>query len=1095
MAFSLGEYQDIFLEEADEQLQELNQNLLALEKGGTDQEVINNIFRAAHSLKSSAAFVGLSDLSDLAHKMENLLQGIRDKTMNVTPEIVDLLFQCFDVISEVIGEVASGNPPSGDLTDIIDKIAAMSNGEVSATAVPPSVDRGEQAEPGKIPLSPADGKQIKEGLQRGLSCSEVTVFIDPDAPMKSLKAQLILTNLERVGSIVKMYPDIDTVTEPGFNNMLQLVLLTKESADEVRKACDIDQISRIDMRRIELVQKENKVALKFSQNETILDDEEYMPAAEESLQSPATVDLEPVDEEIHPEDEEKEEVEHRADRRAPVLKTVKVSVDKLDQLLNNVGELVIANSGFYKLFEEMRRIELDKSITSEFKSRMEQMSRIAKDLQSGIMKTRMVPIGQVFTRFNRLVRDLAKEFDKKVILEIKGEETELDKKVIDVIGEPMMHLIRNAIDHGIETEEERRQLKKKELAVITLNAYQGGNQIFVEVSDDGRGLDVNQIKKKAIGMGLATPDMVANMDREDVYNFIFNPGFSTSAVVTDISGRGVGMNVVRETVNELNGNVSIETEPGMGTRFIMSFPLTLAIIPAIMVRVQKEMYAIPLSDVIETIKIVPEEITTIEGHEVINLRSEILSLLRLNRFVNSKTSIKKGEKTPVVVVGYGNRKIGLIVDYLEGKQEIVIKSLEQNYKTVPGLAGASILGDGSICLILDISSMINKVISQQESLSWEEKQKILENQESEYEELVPEVDTVKLTTEESAPPKYEETGPEKDVIPPPPDDDRKISPSDIKASAPVTPEPVREDIVFTKEEKQEPEAVPEMEEEPQSMPEPGESRISEPDDYERPVKSEDVHEEEDAAGKTEEETDEEDSDIEQRVKDALTNFRQELQDNVKSTLEGADEKDYIRQKLDIDDNDLSRIQILANVGITDAADSLSRIINKRVDLSIPDVSLLPVEEIPEEVGDIDSVYIGVYMPLVGDIQGTILFSFKEDTGFELVDLLFGLSQGETHELTEDGESALMEITNIVGSAVVNAFSEKIEIAIKPTVPTIVHDYMQSILDSILAFHNVDNEYALVMDTEFFHQDDKVIGKLLVLPQTESLKKIVQQLRD
>jgi len=244
-----------------------------------------------------------------------------------------------------------------------------------------------------------------------------------------------------------------------------------------------------------------------------------------------------------------------------------------------------------------------------------------------------------------------------------------------------------------------------------------------------------------------------------------------------------------------------------------------------------------------------------------------------------------------------------------------------------------------------------------------------------------------------------------------------------------------------------------------------------------------------------EETDEEDSDIEQRVKDALTNFRQELQDNVKSTLEGADEKDYIRQKLDIDDNDLSRIQILANVGITDAADSLSRIINKRVDLSIPDVSLLPVEEIPEEVGDIDSVYIGVYMPLVGDIQGTILFSFKEDTGFELVDLLFGLSQGETHELTEDGESALMEITNIVGSAVVNAFSEKIEIAIKPTVPTIVHDYMQSILDSILAFHNVDNEYALVMDTEFFHQDDKVIGKLLVLPQTESLKKIVQQLRD
>ncbi len=1087
MAFSLGEYQDIFLEEADEQLQELNQNLLALEKDGADQEIINNIFRAAHSLKSSAAFVGLSDLSDLAHKMENLLQGIRDKTMNVTPGIVDLLFQCFDVISEVIGEVASGNPPSGDLTEIINKIAAMVNGDVSDPMVAPPAGKVDQAEPGKIPLSPADGKQIKDGLKRGMSCSEVTVFIDPDAPMKSLKAQLILTNLERVGSIVKMHPDIDTVTEPEFNNILQLVLLTREPADEVRKACDIDQISRIDMRRIELVQKENKVALKFSQNETILDDEENILADEDSLQPPATTGLEFADEEILPEDDEKDEVEHRADRRAPVLKTVKVSVDKLDQLLNNVGELVIANSGFYKLFEEMKRIELDKSITGEFKSRMEQMSRIAKDLQSGIMKTRMVPIGQVFTRFNRLVRDLAKEFDKNVTLEIKGEETELDKKVIDVIGEPLMHLIRNSIDHGIETEEERRQLKKKEQAVITLNSYQGGNQIFVEVSDDGRGLDVNQIKKKAIEMGLATPDMVANMDRDDVYGFIFNPGFSTSAIVTDISGRGVGMNVVRETVNELNGNVGIETEPGMGTRFIMSFPLTLAIIPAIMVRVQKEMYAIPLSDVIETIKIVPEEITTIEGHEVINLRSEILSLLRLNRFVNSKTSIKKGEKTPVVVVGYGNRKIGLIVDYLEGKQEIVIKSLEQNYKTVPGLAGASILGDGSICLILDISTMINKVISQQESLSWEEKQKILEDQESEYEELVPEVDTVNLTTEEGVSPVHEKTEPEKDIIPPPPDDEREISPSDIRASAPVTPEPVREDIVFEKKEKTEPEAGAE----------------SKPEEHERPVepdviRKEDVNAEiaeEEPVIETAGEPEGEDAEIEQRVKDALTNFRQELQDNVKSTLQGSEDRDHIRKMLDIDDSDLSRIQILANVGITDAADSLSKIINKRVDLSIPDVSLLPIEEIPEEVGDIDSVYIGVYMPMVGDIQGTILFSFKEDTGFELVDLLFGLSQGETHELTEDGESALTEITNIVGSAVVNAFSEKIEIAIKPTVPTIVHDYMQSILDSILAFHSIDNEYALVMDTEFFHQDDKVIGKLLILPQTESLKKIVQQLRD
>jgi two-component system chemotaxis sensor kinase CheA len=264
------------------------------------------------------------------------------------------------------------------------------------------------------------------------------------------------------------------------------------------------------------------------------------------------------------------------------------------------------------------------------------------------------------------------------------------------------------------------------MGTITLNAYQGGNQIFVEVSDDGRGLNLQSIKEHALKKGIVTREMLSNMDNDDIYNIIFTPGFSTAERITDISGRGVGMNVVKEIVNELNGNVSIETEPGMGTRFVMAFPLTLAIIPAIMVMVAKEMYAIPLSDVIETIKVANDEITTIEGHEVINLRGEILSLVRLNEFVGIASDLESNMKIPVVVVGYGNRKIGMMVDYLEGKQEIVIKSLEQNYKTVEGLAGASILGDGSICLILDIASMINKVISDQDVLSRRDRQRVLE---------------------------------------------------------------------------------------------------------------------------------------------------------------------------------------------------------------------------------------------------------------------------------------------------------------------------------------------------------------------------------
>lgn len=1021
MGFSLGEYQDMFLEEADELLQELNQNLLKLEKNPSDDEIINNIFRAAHSLKSSAAFVGLTDLGDLAHKMENLLQGIRDKVMKVTPAIVDVLFQCFDVINDVIREVSSGNPPSKDFSSLIKKIESVGKqGNIQE-------EKKEAPAPKRIQLSTNIIKDIRDGINNGLSCCEIAITLDPDAAMKSLKVQLVLTNLEKIADILVTIPSIEEVSMPEFDNRVQIILLTSATVEELKKACEVDQVTRIDLRKIELVKKDNKVALKYHEQETLFEEK---PEADTRARD--------VEEDVIPDEEEKDEIIIRSkdDKKTLQLRTVKVSVEKLDQLLNNVGELVIANSGFYKLYEEMRRLNIEKSIINEFKNRMEQMSRIAKDLQSGIMKTRMVPIGQVFSRFNRLVRDLAKEFDKKVVLEIKGEETELDKKVIDVIGEPLMHLIRNAVDHGVESVEERRQQKKPEIATITLNAYQGGNQIFVEVSDDGKGLDLKKIKAKAIEKGLASPEMIANMDKEEIYNFIFTPGFSTSDVVTDISGRGVGMNVVQETVNELNGSVAIESEPGMGTRFILSFPLTLAIIPAIMVRVQRELYAIPLSDVIETIKILPEEITTIEGHEVINLRGEILSLIRLNNFVGIESGLKGNERMPVVVVGYGNRKIGIVVDLLEGKQEIVIKSLEQNYRTVAGLAGASILGDGSICLILDISSMINKVIMQQDTFSFKEKQRVLGAKQASVEVVKTEVATKEQPVKETV---------------------DMQSKKEIGETLLAKEMPIKEDIVFKKE----PEEIVEVEE------------------YKEPEKNY-----ESKRGK--------DTVIEEKVHSVLEEFKTELKEKIKDTL---DKKDEIYQKLGISDDDLAKVQVLANVGITDAAESLSKIINRRVDLSIPDVSVLAIESIPQSFGDVDSVYLGVYMPIVGQINGTILFSLREDSGYELVDMLLGLPQGTTDTLTEDGESVLKEVTNIVGSAVVNAFADKIEMAIKPTVPSVVHDYMQSILDSILAFHTAENEYALVMDTEFFHQDDRVIGKLLIMPTTSSLATIVERLRN
>jgi two-component system, chemotaxis family, sensor kinase CheA len=688
---------------------------------------------------------------------------------------------------------------------------------------------------------------------------------------------------------------------------------------------------------------------------------------------------------------------------------------------------------------------------------MDQMSRIAKDVQTGIMKTRMVPVGQVFSRFSRLVRDLAKEFGKNVKLDVRGEETELDKKVIDVLGEPLMHLIRNAIDHGIEPADERRRLSKPETATVQLVAFQSGNQILVQVSDDGRGLNAQKIRRKVLEKQLASPEALANMDDDDVYSYIYHPGFSTADVVSDISGRGVGMNVVKETVAELNGNVNIETEPGMGTRFILAFPLTLAIIPAIMVKVRRELFAIPLTDVIETIKISLTDLTTIEGHEVINLRGEILSLVRLNEFIGVDSIIEDGKKVPVVVVGFGNRKIGLVVDFLEGKQEIVIKSLEQNYQTVEGLAGASILGDGSICLILDIASMINKVILEQDRLSRIQRQKAQAVKKAEIEVVKDVGDYVKKTPE----PKPQEPKPDKPAPVTKEEIPEKARPSAIKAAEtkPVQPpvrEPapveVKEDIIFEKDR--------------------GERFL--------PVEESGTAKALEAA------------EVDEKVQNVLQSFRDDLKDTIRAQTEGGPMEDHIKRQLGIDESDMERVRVLANMGITSAAESLSKIINKRVDLSIPEVSMMPVEKIPESVGEVDSTYIGVYMPLKGDIKGTILFSLQDESGFELIDMLFGI--GGTKDLNEDGESALKEVTNIIGSSVINAFAEKTGIAIKPDVPTVVHDYMQSILDSILVLHNISNDYALVMDTQFYYQDDRVMGKLLVLPETESLKKLVEKLR-
>lgn len=1059
MAFSLGEYGDIFLEEADEQLQELNQNLIELEKNPEDNDIINNIFRAAHSLKSSAAFVGLNDLSNLAHKMENLLQGIRDKTMEITPEVVNIIFKCFDSISEVIDTVSSGEEPHQDLNWLVNEILKLTDKSSAAakTEDKPAVKSqeskpAEAASPSLFTFSDDENRLIKDSVDNGKLCCEVSVNIDPTAQMKWVKAQLVMNNLDGIGDIVTSSPASDKLTDDALNAApLKVILITDKNPEDIKKACDIDLIVSIDLKEISAEEKNGKININFSQPEKMV----------MSVSAPVIASKKPVESKtsdsaktekkdnqksLHLSDDDEEEHHEKTGEEADkkkgglVLKTVKVSIDKLDQLLNNVGELVTANSGFYKLYDELRKVNMDKTFTNDFKNRIEQMSRIAKDLQNGIMNTRMVPIGQVFSRFNRLVRDLTKEFGKNIELIVKGEDTELDKKVIDVIGEPLMHLLRNAIDHGIETSEERAKAGKSEVAHVTLNAYQSGNQIFVEVSDDGKGLNPAVIKKKALEKGLSTPELIDKMDNSEIYNFIFAPGFSTAAKITDVSGRGVGMNVVMQTVSELNGSVNIETELNMGTRFIMAFPLTLAIIPAIMVRIKKEMYAIPLSDVLDTIKIQLSEVTTIEGHEVINFRGEILSIIRLNNFIGTKSALGENQKIPVVVVSYGNRKIGLLVDFLEGKQEIVIKSLEQNYKTVPGLAGASILGDGSICLILDISSMINLIIQNQDRF----KGKDLIDDDDETDDIKKDNRTIKA-------PEFDYDSDESDLADSLPESGKKSASNSIIFDMPeetaqtVKVKPVIEEADIFKDE-----TTPVIE-----------------------------------AIKTVQ--------AEGKVHDALEQFKNELKSNIENTLSSGNPGEHMAASLNLSKSDLNSFQLIANVGAANAAEALSKILGKRIDLSIPEVSLKPVESIPSLLGEANKSYFGVMLNILGDAKGTVLFIFDEKTGFDLVNHLYGTTN-TAGDLSEDGISALKEITNIVGSSVINVFAEKTGLMVKPSIPNIVHDFLESIIDSILAVQNTKSDYAIIMDTAFYFENDQVVGNLLIMPEAESLKLMVEKLR-
>ncbi len=721
------DYKDVFVEEAREQIDILNDRLLIIEKEPNNLKVINDIFRVAHTLKSSAAFVGLQELSDFCHKVEALLQKIRDKEIVLNEELMDDLFKSLDKIRDSVELFTEKDEIAKDfsvLSQRLDKymITTSSTDESKVEAV----DRNNSNEKTEFVFDTQQWQLIEKKHQEKALFYYVKALLEKDIKMKWVRAELLYVNMENFGVVISSVPLPNEFKTEKLTDTVEAVIAVKDiDPVEIKNRLDIDLVHEI---LVEEWTYEKLAELKEQVTEPGVESEALQEDTKEVTKKETPQDLPEQKQEIkdkipgqksETEDEleaevselSEEQINHSEDFEAKSIltksETVRVPIKKLDELLNLVGELAITNSGFVEVYDRLHGSLGNKEIVSEFEEKIDQLSGIARNLQEGIMQARMVPIGSVFTRFSRLVRDLSKNLDKKVEITFKGEETELDKKIIDVIGDPLIHLIRNSIDHGIESLNEREKANKNSLGNILFNAYQSGNHIFVEVSDDGQGLRKEDILNKALEKEIITDDQVSQLSENDIYNMIFIPGFSTKKEVTAISGRGVGMDVVVETVKSLNGNVSVKSQFGKGSVFTLSFPLTLAIVPAILIESGNEIYAIPLSNVVETIKVDNNDIKSVDFREVIQLRNNVIPLLNLN-VVFEIYSRHSNDRIPIVICDFEDQQIGIVVDKLLGKREIVIKTLSQNYQEMKGIAGATILGNGQIALILDVPSLIEQ---------------------------------------------------------------------------------------------------------------------------------------------------------------------------------------------------------------------------------------------------------------------------------------------------------------------------------------------------------------------------------------------------
>jgi len=691
----------VFLDEAEELLQTMEGGILRLETDAGDPEVIQEIFRAAHTLKGSSATLGHQRMAELTHAMENVLDRLRKGKLTVTTELADTLFSCLDVLKALKDEIASGEPASVDTAEVMRRLAAFDqSGQPGAQRAP---EPAAAVSPQMPPLTPAQEAQVKGAPARGMQAYWAEIRLAEDAAMPAVRAFQALLAVGDVGETVLSVPTQEQVEADQIDGELKVLFLTKETPERVRQI--LEQVPEIAIRTLAPYSSAAPVAAAevAAASQAAAAHEAAAPQATAANQAPAP--------QAGARAAANGENGQAARSTKTGLRTVRVDVEVLDNLMNTVGELVIERTRLQQVLSRLEAEREGDDMAQVMSSALAQIGRLTGNLQEEIQRARMLPVDNLFRKFPRMMRDVAQKAGKEIQFVMKGEETELDRSVIEEIGDPLMHLLRNAVDHGIEPPAERLAAGKPAAGTVILEAYHEENHIIISVRDDGRGVDPDKVRASAVRKGLLSEEAARRLPDPEAVNLIWTPGFSTADKVSDISGRGVGLDVVQKNIEKINGSVEIHSKVGEGTEFRVKLPLTLAIIRALQVDLLGTTYCIPLGSVVETDRIPTADIRTVRQREVIVKRGEVIPLLRLAQVfqLERPEGAEEPEEIFVVIVAVMGRQIGLVVDTLVGEGDVVIKPLGRFIGEIPGISGATIMGDGDVAIILDVPSLVSSV--------------------------------------------------------------------------------------------------------------------------------------------------------------------------------------------------------------------------------------------------------------------------------------------------------------------------------------------------------------------------------------------------